>query len=55
MFFLWVTVLNEYLHYGDYLNGDTYLYPATVEEGNMFETRVYGEDVNQGTLFFKMN
>ncbi len=50
LFFLSVTILHEYVHYGDYLNGNNYQYPQ--EEGNMFETRVYGEDINQGTLLF---
>ncbi len=55
LFFLGVTILHEYVHYGDYLNGNNYQYPATVEEGLLFETRVYGENVNAGTLLFKSN
>jgi hypothetical protein len=53
LFFLGVTVLHEYVHYGDYLNGNNYKYPE--EEGDLFETRVYGEDVDSGTLLFKKN
>lgn len=55
LFFLGTTVLHEYVHYGDYLNGDNYRYPATAEEGDLFETQVYGTDVNSGTLLFKSN
>ncbi len=51
LFFMGVTVLHEYVHYGDYLNGNNYTAPF--EEGELFECRVYGENVNEGTLLFR--
>lgn len=53
LFFLGATVLHEYVHYGDFINGNNYVYPQ--EEGDMFEMRVYGEDVDSGTLLFSKN
>jgi hypothetical protein len=52
LFFLGVTVLHEYVHYGDYQNGNNYDYPATAEEGDLFEIQVYGEDVGPTSLIF---
>ena len=43
-FLIGVTVLHEYVHYGDYnYNGDFWQYPQ--EEGLLFETDVYGQSV----------
>lgn len=43
-FLIGVTVLHEYVHYGDYnYNGDTWQYPQ--EEGLLFENDVYGQSV----------
>ncbi|MEZ4968905.1 MAG: hypothetical protein R2814_04450 [Flavobacteriaceae bacterium] len=46
MFFLGTTILHEYVHLGDFNNGDNYKYPLTPEEGVLFEVRVYGQNVH---------
>lgn len=44
VFLIGVTILHEYVHYGDYnFNEDTWLYPQ--EEGLLFEKDVYGQSV----------
>ena len=55
IFFLGVTILHEYVHYGDYLNGNNYRYPLTEEEGDLFELKVYGQDIDPGTGIFILN
>ncbi|WP_162623300.1 hypothetical protein [Confluentibacter sediminis] len=43
-FLIGVTILHEYVHYGDYnYNGDAWQYPQ--EEGLLFENDVYGQSV----------
>lgn len=46
LFFLGTTILHEYVHLGDYNNGDNYRYPLTEEEGRLFEVIVYGQNVH---------
>lgn len=55
LFFLGVSILHEYVHYGDFLNGNRYRYPKTAEEGVLFELGVYGTDVEPTTLIFEKN
>jgi len=44
IFLIGVTILHEFVHYGDYnYNGDTWNYPQ--EEGLLFEQDVYGQTV----------
>lgn len=44
IFLIGVTILHEYVHYGDYnYNGDAWQYP--MEEGLLFEQDVYGQSV----------
>ena len=44
LFFLGTTLLHEYVHYGD--NQDGVEFRDGIEEGNLFELIVYGENVN---------
>tara|TARA_R110002050_G_scaffold57866_7_gene130242 strand:- start:30043 stop:31839 length:1797 start_codon:yes stop_codon:yes gene_type:complete len=50
LFFLGTTILHEYVHYGD--NQDGVEFRAGVEEGNLFEFLIYGENVNPTNAIF---
>ncbi|MGG8497758.1 hypothetical protein ACQY1Q_15210 [Tenacibaculum sp. TC6] len=52
LFFLGVTTLHEYVHLGDNVDGKQYT--EALEEGNLFEMLVYGEDVNPNSLLFNL-
>jgi hypothetical protein len=41
IFWIGTTVLHEYVHYGNFLSG--FQFPG--EDGRLFETKVYGENV----------
>lgn len=47
LFFIGVTILHEYVHYGDYENGNVYnFYGGPNDEGDIFEAKAYGSDLN---------
>lgn len=45
VFWIGTNVLHEYIHLGDFNNGDNYKYPYTEEAGILFEEAVFGEKV----------
>jgi len=51
LFFLGTTILHEYVHYGDNIDGVDY--PG--EEGVLFEVLVYGENVNSSNAALILN
>lgn len=51
LFLLGVTILHEYVHFGDHI--DSIDYPG--EEGSVFELKVYGHQVNTTNAIIILN
>lgn len=46
-FLLGVVILHEFVHWGDYQNGNKYVFPAAAsfDEGDLFEIEAFGKDI----------